>query len=129
VARIPSPRVPLADATIDSVWQMNADGGFDRRTFTQAFRSRWQTWPLIQDMLVDDQSRVWIQPVTQSPNADWLAFDSGGAQVAALTLPRGVRPRLIRGDRMYGVSKDSLDVESVVVYRLEPSPTPTREQP
>ena len=101
----------------------------DRRTFTQAFRSRWQTWPLVQDMLVDDQSRVWIQPVTQGADASWLAFDSGGAQVAALTLPRGVRPRLIRGNRMYGISKDSLDVESVVVYRLEPSPTPNREYP
>jgi hypothetical protein len=127
VARIPFPRLPLAESSIDSVWEMNADGGFDRRTFTQAFRSRWQTWPLVQDMLVDDRSRVWIQPVTQGPDARWLAFDSGGVQFAALTLPRGVQPRLIRGDRMYAVSKDSLDVESVVVYRLEPSSTPTRE--
>lgn len=129
VAKIPFPRLPLADASIDSVWRMNADGGFDRRAFTQAFRARWRTWPLVQDMLVDDRSRVWIQPVTEGAEAHWLAFDGGGAQVASLTLPRTVRPRLIRGDRMYGIRKDSLDVESVVVYRLAPSSTPTREHP
>lgn len=128
-ARLPFPRQPLTDATLDSVWQMNADGGFDRRTFTQAFRSRWQTWPLVQDMLVDDQSRVWIQPVTQGPTSAWLAFDSAGEQVATLSLPRAVRPRLIRGDRMYGIRTDSLDVETVVVFRLTPSSTRTPDRP
>jgi hypothetical protein len=128
-ARLPYPRLPLSQETIDTVWRLNSRGGYDRRTLTQAFRSRWQTWPLVQDMLVDDQSRIWIQPVTQTPDAPWLAFDAKGTQLATLTLPRSVHPRLIRGDRMYAVSRDSLDVETLVVYRLTPSSTRTPEQP
>jgi hypothetical protein len=129
VVNIPFPRLPITAGTIDSLAQRNAQGGFTRRTLEQAFRERWQTWPLVQDMLVDDRSRIWIQPVTQGPQSSWLAFDEQGRQIATLQLPRGTRPRLIRGDRMYAVSTDSLDVESLVVYRLTPTSTRTREDP
>jgi hypothetical protein len=80
-------------------------------------------------MLVDDRSRVWIQPVTHTPESRWLAFDTTGKPVATVQLPPGVRPRLIQADRIYAVSRDSLDVQSLVVYRLEPSSTSTREKP
>jgi hypothetical protein len=128
-ARLPVPRMPLAAATVDSTAQANAALGIPARTLAEAFRARWKTWPLVQDMLVDDRSRVWIMPLSHGPEADWLAFDTRGAQVAALRLPRAVHPRLIRGDRLYAVSKDSLDVETLVVYRLTPSSTPTSERP
>jgi hypothetical protein len=127
--RLGTERHPLTDATIDSVSRQNASQDIPPRALTRAFRSRWKTWPLVQDMLVDDRSRVWVQPVTHTPEARWLAFDRSGNPVATLQLPRGVRPRLIQEDRVYAVSRDSLDVESVVVYRLEPSSTPTREHP
>jgi hypothetical protein len=129
IAELGTRRLPLAAATIDSVSERNASAYLSKRTLTQAFRSRWQTWPLVEDMLVDDQSRIWIQPVAQTPDATWLAFDAKGTQLATLSLPRSVHPRLIRGDRLYAVSKDSLDVESLVVYRLAPSSTRTPEQP
>lgn len=128
-AHLPFPRLPIAAATIDSLSERNAGAGFTRRSLEEAFRGRWQTWPLVQDMLVDDQSRIWLQPVTQAPEASWLAFDTKGRQLATLRLPRSVRPRLIRGDRMYAVSTDSLDVETLVVYRLAPSSTRTTEKP
>lgn len=123
VADLGVPRLPLQAATIDSAAQANALAGLTRGALSKAFRSRWQTWPLVQDMLVDDQSRIWILPVTHSPEVRWLAFDARGRQLATVQLPRSVRPRLIRGDRMYAVSRDSLDVESLVVYRLAPSST------
>lgn len=122
-------RLPLATAAIDSIAERSASAGISRRALAQAFRSRWQTWPLVQDMLVDDQSRIWIQPVTQEPKATWLAFRTDGTQTGTLRLPRSVRPRLIRGDRLYGISKDSLDVETLVVYRLASQSTRTPEQP
>jgi hypothetical protein len=128
-ARLPYPRLPLTMATIDSIWKESASAGYSRRALTEAFRARWQTWPAVQDMLVDDASRIWIHPVTQTPDAKWLAFDARGTQLATLSLPRNVQPRLIRGDRLYGVGRDSLDVESVVVYRLTPSSTHTPEKP
>ncbi|HLM68438.1 MAG TPA: hypothetical protein VK358_12955 [Longimicrobium sp.] len=121
------PRLPLSASTIDSVAQANAATGITSRTLSEAFRSRWQTWPLVQDMLVDDQSRIWILPVSHAPQVSWHAFDARGKQLARLQLPRTVRPRLIRGDRMYAVSRDSLDVETLVVYRLAPSSTRTPE--
>jgi hypothetical protein len=127
-ARLSTPRIPLSDATIDSIAQRNS-GSIPSRAISEAFRARWKTWPLVENMLVDDRSRVWIMPVTQGPLADWLAFDAHGTQLAALRLPRTVHPRLIRGDRLYAVSRDSLDVESLVVYRLTPSSTPAVERP
>jgi hypothetical protein len=122
------PRLPLAAATIDSVSDANTASGISKRTLINAFRSRWQTWPLVQDMIVDDQSRIWILPVTHAPQVSWIAFDARGKKLATVQLPRTVRPRLICGDRMYAVSRDSLDVESLVVYRLAPSSTRAKER-
>jgi hypothetical protein len=124
-----SARFPLRDATIDSVAERNAGGDLTSRALREAFRSRWQTWPLVEQMLVDDQSRIWIKPVTHDSIGDWFAFTPTGERVASFRLPQTVTPRLIRGDRLYGVSRDSLDVESVVVYRLTPSSTRTPERP
>ena len=101
--------------------------GLPKRALSEAFRARWQTWPLVQDMLVDDQSRVWLMPVTHTPKVSWTAFDTRGRQLARVQLPRSVWPRLIRGDRLYAVSRDSLDVESLAVYRLTPSSNRTPE--
>lgn len=126
-ANLPTDRLPLADASIDSIARRNAGPRIPLRALRQALRERWQTWPLVEDMLVDDRSRVWIRPVTRTPLADWLAFDARGARVAAFRIPATVRPRLIRGDRLYAVSRDSLDVETLVVYRLAPSSTPAPE--
>lgn len=122
-AQVGSSQLALSDAALDSVSQRAAGGNIPFRALSDAFRERWQTWPLVEDMLVDDQSRVWLRPVTRSPLADWLAFDARGRQVAAFQLPATVRARLIRGDRLYAVSRDSLDVETLVVYRLAPSST------
>jgi hypothetical protein len=124
---LPEPRLPIATSTLDSIAELSASPGFAKHTLREAFSSRWQTWPLVQDMLVDDQSRIWILPVSHAPQVSWHAFDAGGKQLARLQLPRTVHPRLIRGDRMYAVSRDSLDVESLVVYRLAPSSTRTPE--
>jgi dipeptidyl aminopeptidase/acylaminoacyl peptidase len=125
VADLGAPRLALAAATVDSVAEVNAQPGTPKRTLVDAFSGRWKTWPLVQDMLVDDQSRVWILPVTHAPQVSWVAFDARGRRLATLQLPRSVRPRLIRGDRLYAVSRDSLDVETLAVYRLQPSSTRT----
>lgn len=128
-ANLPENRLPLSDPTIDSVARRSASGGLTHKMLSDALRSRWKTWPLVDDMLVDDQSRIWIKPVTHDSVGDWYGFTPRGQRVASFQLPSAVTPRLIRGDRLYGVSRDSLDVESVVVYRLTPSSTPTRERP
>jgi 6-bladed beta-propeller len=128
-ARLPAPRLELSDATVDSIAQANTSPGITARMLSQAFRSRWRTWPLVDDMLIDDRSRVWIKPVTHDTVSDWLAFDARGTQVAALRLPATDRPRVIRGDRLYAITRDSLDVESLVVYRLAPASTSPREGP
>jgi hypothetical protein len=120
-------RLPLAATTIDSVADTNANPGTPRHTLVDAFSTRWKTWPLVQDMIVDDQSRIWILPVSHAPQVRWIAFDARGGRLATLELPRSVRPRLIRGDRLYAVSRDSLDVETLAVYRLAPSSTRTPE--
>lgn len=126
-AKLPTLRLPIQSSALDSISELSVAPGFSKAVLRDAFQSRWQTWPLVKDMLVDDQSRIWILPVSHAPQVSWLAFDARGRELATVQLPRSVRPRLIRGDRMYAVSRDSLDVESLVVYRLAPSSTRTRE--
>jgi hypothetical protein len=128
-AQLAVPRLPLATSTIDSASAASVTTGISKRTLDEAISARWKTWPLVQDMIVDDQSRIWILPVTHAPQVSWIAFDSRGRRLATLQLPRSVRPRLIRGDRLYAVSRDSLDVETLAVYRLQPSSTRTPEGP
>ena len=59
-----------------------------------------------------------LEPRTQS---DWdiLAYD--GRLLGPLQLPHRFTPRAISGDRLYGVEKDELDLESVAVYRIGPA--------
>jgi hypothetical protein len=84
--------------------------------------------PSFSEMFVDDQARVWLKtydPATDSHHlmrprtgGEWLAVDSSGRVLARLRVPDGFRPMGIRGERAYGVSRDELGVERVLVYAL-----------
>ncbi len=49
---------------------------------------------------------------------DWDALSYDGRLLGTLTLPAHFRPRVLSGDRIYGIEKDVLDVESIAVYRI-----------
>lgn len=110
-------RRPISDREYDSVAAGFGDAALARRA-RPLVQERWRTWPLIEDLLVDDRGGVWIKPARQMGNR-WLHHDPGGRFVGPLELPAGTMPRVIAGGRVYCVVKDELDVPRVVVYALE----------
>jgi len=85
------------------------------------------TWPAIRHILVDDRERLWVS-LTPRPgeDAEWRILNRGG-RVGTLRLPESVQIVTVRGDRAYGVIRDEDDVQSVIVYRVQPAPTPKEE--
>lgn len=117
-------RQPITAREYDSVTATFGDAAIAKRA-RPLVQARWRTWPLIEDLLVDDGGGVWIKPAQRQGENRWLHHDAAGAFVGSLELPASVRPRLISRDRVYCVEKDDLDVPRVVVYALLPAPPRT----
>lgn len=75
--------------------------------------------PVLQRVDIDDTGRIWMQ-IEEKHGFRMVVFDSTGTEVAEGPAPFGVsyRPLIIRGDALYAVTRDSLDVQSVVRYRV-----------
>lgn len=75
--------------------------------------------PLLQRVDVDDRGQVWMQ-IEEKRGFRMVVFDSTGVEVAEGPAPFGVSywPLIIRGDALYAVTRDSMDVQSVVRYRV-----------
>jgi hypothetical protein len=56
--------------------------------------------------------------VGSMPARDWLVFGAEGTIVATVRTPAQFEPGAVRGDRVWGVFRDELDVESVRAYRI-----------
>lgn len=117
-------RQPVTAREYDSVAATFGDASIAKRA-RPLVQARWRTWPLLDDLLVDDGGGVWIKPAQRQGENRWLHHDAAGAFVGSLELPANVRPRLISRDRVYCVVKDDLDVPQVVVYALHPAPART----
>jgi hypothetical protein len=77
--------------------------------------------PALNSFMFDDTGHLWSSPVTSEREGRALdVFEVSGKFLGRVPLPTGVRsrPRLIRGDRMVVVARDSLDVESVILLRI-----------
>jgi hypothetical protein len=92
-----------------------------------------ETYPAMQSVRAGPDSTVWVQHVRTAEDLsgasgeldishmgsdDWDVFEADGRYLGTLTLPPRFRPMLVRGDDFWGVQRDSLDVPSVVRYRL-----------
>ncbi len=49
---------------------------------------------------------------------DWDVFDSEGRLLGVISMPSRFAPRIFRGDKIYGVWRDELDVQYVVRLRI-----------
>jgi hypothetical protein len=49
---------------------------------------------------------------------DWDVFDAQGRFLGVVTMPRDFTPKLFRGDKIYGVWRDELDVQYVLRLRI-----------
>lgn len=90
-------------------------------------------YPVIAALLEGPEGSLWVQKNMTVRRAvevagafhpdelgspEWDIFDREGRYLGVITLPHRFQPHLIRGDRIYGVAKDELDVPYVVVLEL-----------
>lgn len=75
------------------------------------------TKPAFGELVVDDVGNLWVGPY--SPRNPWQVFDSSGQWLGPVDFPAPVQQLTIRGDRYYGVVRDSLDVVQVVRGSVE----------
>jgi hypothetical protein len=82
--------------------------------------------PSIGRVFVDGESRIWIERfeaarlgAVQKPGNQWSILREDGLPIAILRLPPRIRLEDVRGDEVAVTRRDSLDVQTVAVYRLK----------
>lgn len=91
-------------------------------------------YPAFMTLLEGPEGSLWVQQIrsarqiaanggTFSPGDDlgapeWDVFDRDGRFLGVVTLPPRFQPRTVRGNRIYGVQKDELDVQYVVAVEV-----------
>lgn len=75
--------------------------------------------------MVDDRSRVWIAPKGPADQPTrWVLFEDSQRR-CSFSFPEKVAPEAFRGNTVYGVARDELNVPTVVVYTLTETPNRT----
>jgi len=112
---------PVTSAEVDSAvigmeWFTRQGGKIDRTRFPS-------TKPALSQFFVDDRGGVWVVPpvARERPSPVLHVFDSEGRYLGELTLPFPLSPfpsPVFRGDKLYAVTRDELDVPYVVAARI-----------
>jgi sugar lactone lactonase YvrE len=114
--------VPISDAEWDEAtaeyrdWMAKAPGAkCDPVEYT-----RPASKPAVRNIFHDDAGRMWVE-ATSRDGFTFDIFDRDGRQVGSVASPARHRavPPYIRSDRIYMVTADSLDVQSVRVFIIE----------
>ena len=87
--------------------------------------------PALAGLIVDELGFVWIRPYEPlrhaavlgglgrpGPGGVWRVLSPEGVQVSEVSMPEELEPSQITSDRVVGIRRDDLGVESVQVYRL-----------
>lgn len=79
-----------------------------------------ERYPSFDRLVVDDRSRVWTRAYLDEEDEEqqWTVREPEGQVVGTVVLPRSLRVTAVEGERIIGVWRDELDVESVRVYRM-----------
>lgn len=89
---------------------------------------RPERFPAYDGVIAGSDGRVWVgeyvgilaiaaTPIDRRvPARRWLVFDRAGALAATVETPAGFQPHAASGDRVWGVYRDAVDVESVRAY-------------
>lgn len=76
-------------------------------------------WPALQDLLVDDQGRCWIELVNPGkPKQTWWVFDTDGKPKWKFQLSRNVKLYVVRNQEAYGIWNKNGD-QRIVRYHVE----------
>ena len=107
--------IPVSDAELED-W-LSYYGPEMRAKFNE--RGLHTTKPAYEELLVDDNNRVWLElSATQdSTDVEWIVMDLNSRVVGKVILPFGARLKAIRGGRVYAIEKKG-DAPTVAVYAL-----------
>jgi hypothetical protein len=79
--------------------------------------------PAFDRLLVDTEDRIWIRdyvsPWALDEPQQWTVYGADGFPLARVTTPAGTMVTSISNDYVVGVERDELDVQYVVLYRIE----------
>lgn len=85
-----------------------------RRALKEAAPERW---PAFRQFTVDDKGRMWIGLETpRGQPTVWTIVDASGEMLCRSVLPEDLEIKLVKGDRVFGVLKDELEVPRIVIY-------------
>jgi hypothetical protein len=72
-------------------------------------------------LIVSAEGDVWAERYRSKPGlpATWTVFGADGRARGSITVPAGVGLRAVGPGRVVATRRDDLDVEHVVVWRLE----------
>jgi hypothetical protein len=93
-------------------------------------------FPAFSRVLVGPEGTVWVQhllapsqltaeghkptyPYVEIGSDEWAVFDADGRFMGSIDFPRNYEPLLFRESRVYGIWRDELDIQHVVVLSVE----------
>ncbi len=74
------------------------------------------TQPAFLDLKADRVGRVWLRVPSSTSLTTWRVLDAHGRHLASVTMPSRVEPLDISEQHVVGIARDSLGVQTVVVY-------------
>lgn len=92
-----------------------------------------KTHPALYGFIVDDEGNLWVSPTPRTPETrvmDVYRPDGEYLGSVPLRVPQRSSPRVIRDNLMLVIVRDSLDVASVIILRVDkPQPSPGATAP
>ena len=93
------------------------------------------SYPAFQQMMGGIDGTIWVQqiqalsqlppearedfnPMTDLASPRWDVFDREGRYLGVVTMPARFQPVTFAGDKIYGIQRDELDVQYIVVLRV-----------
>ncbi len=89
-----------------------------RDGFQEMVRARLPEFkPAFKTLVPDDEGRLWIELTQQEgeQTSTWLVVDKNGLVVGKTSVPQGVRLRVVRGRRAYGIVTEEATPAPIVV--------------
>ncbi|MGH7500292.1 MAG: hypothetical protein ACREL7_00905 [Longimicrobiales bacterium] len=79
-----------------------------------------ESMPVFRRLLVDEVGHVWVEKFDPESNLrhDWIVIDPTGRLMGHIVTPAGVTMHQIGRDYILGHTRDELDIEHVVRYKL-----------
>lgn len=109
IKKIPLSQVSARDAEIRELYIRNMDK-----------MELPVTWPVLTNMKIDDQDRLWIATTVEDFNVyEWWILEKSGELITKFEWPRDKPIEEVRNGYMYTRERDEMDVESIVKYKIE----------